>query len=169
MPPLIGMRPMIGSARLLKLSKDRPTSPACSYWWHGSTRGGSRFRLTQIKTDRLGSSPCRGMKSGWQDPLLFCPRQICFRSSTKSASKLGLAQTTPDRAKSRNAGAFSRVTTWESSAARVGAALRRAVLTRCAIRRDHGVGSSRDTVAMVRFSLREPTSHLRDCRARTGE
>ena len=30
-----------------------------------------------------------------------------------------MAQTTPDRAKSRNAGAFSRVTTWESSAARV--------------------------------------------------
>ena len=119
-PPLIGMRPMIGSARLLKLSKDRPTSPACSYWWRGSTRGGSRFRLMQTKTDCLGSSPCRSMKSGWQDPLLFCPRQICFRSSTKSASKLGLAQTTPDRAKSRNAGAFSRVTTWESSAARVG-------------------------------------------------
>src|SRR6202140_330458 len=100
------MRPMIGSARLLKLSKDRPTSPACSYWWHGPTRGGSRFRLTQTKTDRLGSSPCRNMKSGWQDPLLFCPPQICFRSSTKSASKLGMAQTTPDRAKSRNAGDF---------------------------------------------------------------
>ena len=49
------------------------------------------------------------------------------------------------------------------------AALRRAVLTRCAIRRDHGVGSGRDTVATVRFSLREPTSHLRDCRARTSE
>ena len=49
------------------------------------------------------------------------------------------------------------------------AALRRAVLTRCAIRRDHGVGSGHDTVATVRFSLREPTSHLRDCRARTGE
>ena len=115
-----GMRPMIGSARLFKLSKDRPTSPACSYWWRGSTRGGSRFRLMQTKTDRLGSSPCRSMKSGWQDPLLFCPPQICFRSSTKSASKLGVAPTTPDRAKSRNAGAFSRVTTWESSAARVG-------------------------------------------------
>jgi hypothetical protein len=95
-------------------------SPACSYWWRGSTRGGSRFRLMQTKTDRRGSSPCRSMKSGWQDPLLFCPPQICFRSSTKSASKLGVAQTTPDRAKSRNAGAFSRVTTWESSAARVG-------------------------------------------------
>ena len=92
--------------RLLKLSKDRPTSPACSYWWHGSTRGGSRFRRTETKTDRLGSSPCRSMKSGWQDPLLFCPPQICFRSSTKSASKLGVAQTTPDRAKSRNAGDF---------------------------------------------------------------
>ena len=37
-------------------------------------------------------------------PLLFCPPQICFRSSTKSASKLGMAQTTPDRAKSRNGG-----------------------------------------------------------------
>jgi hypothetical protein len=37
--------------------------------------------------------------------LLFCPPQICFRSSTKSASKLGMAQTTPDRAKSRNGGA----------------------------------------------------------------
>ena len=56
----------------------------------------------------------------WQDPLLFCPPQICFRSSTKSASKLGMAQTTPDRAKSRNAGALSCVTTCESSAARVG-------------------------------------------------
>src|ERR1700733_10522776 len=76
---------------------------ACSYWWHGPTRGGSRFRLTQTKTDRLGSSPCRNMKSGWQNPLLFCPPQICFRSSTKSASKLGMAQTTPDRAKSRSA------------------------------------------------------------------
>ena len=32
-------------------------------------------------------------RSGVGDPLLFCPRQICFRSSTKSASKLGLAQT----------------------------------------------------------------------------
>ena len=102
-----GMRPMIGSARLLRLSKDRPTSPACFYWWHGPTRGGSRFRLTQTKTDRLGSSPCRNMKSGWHDPLLFCPPQICFRSSTKSASKLGMAQTTPDRAKSRSAGRFS--------------------------------------------------------------
>jgi len=61
------------------------------------------IRLTQTKTDRLGSSPCRNMKSGWQDPLLFCPPQICFRSSTKSASKLGMAQTTPDRAKSRSA------------------------------------------------------------------
>jgi len=47
--------------------------------------------------------PWRNMKSGWQDPLLFCPPQICFRSSTKSASKLGMAQTTPDRAKSRSA------------------------------------------------------------------
>jgi len=55
-----------------------------------------------------------------RNSLLFCPPQICFRSSTKSASKLGMAQTTPDRAKSRNAGAFSRVTTWKSSAARVG-------------------------------------------------
>ena len=44
------MRPMIGSARLLRLSKGRPTSPACSYWWHGPTRGGSQFRLTQTKT-----------------------------------------------------------------------------------------------------------------------
>ena len=78
--------------------------PACSYWWHGPTRDGSRFRLTQTKTDRLGSSPWRNMKSGWQNPLLFCPPQICFRSSTKSASKLGMAQTTPDRAKSRNGG-----------------------------------------------------------------
>ena len=52
--------------------------------WHGPTRGGSRFRLTQTKTDRLGSSPCRNMKSGWQNPLLFCPPQIFFRSSTKS-------------------------------------------------------------------------------------
>jgi hypothetical protein len=47
------------------------------------------------------------MKSGWQDLLLFCPPQICFRSSMKSASKLGVARTTPDRAKSRNASAFS--------------------------------------------------------------
>src|ERR1700735_3493621 len=98
-------RPRTGSARLLRLSKDRPTSPACSYWWHGSTRGGSRFRLTQTKTDRLGSSPCRNMKRGWQDPLLFCLPQICFRSSTKSASKLGMAQTTPDREKTRNGSA----------------------------------------------------------------
>src|ERR1700738_1452086 len=98
---------MTGSARLLRLSKDRPTSPACSYWWHAPTRGGSRFRLTETKTDRLGSSPCRSMKSGWQDLLLFWPPQICFRSSMRSASKLGVAQTTPKRAKSRNATAFS--------------------------------------------------------------
>ena len=88
--------------KLLRLSTDRPTSPACFYWWHGPTRAGSRFRRMQTTTDRLGSSPFRSMKSGWQDHLLFCPPQICFRSSTKSASKLGMAQTTPDRAKSRN-------------------------------------------------------------------
>ncbi len=89
--------------KLLRLSTDRPTSPACFYWWHGPTRAGSRFRRMQTTTDRLGSSPFRSMKSGWQDHLLFCPPQICFRSSTKSASKLGMAQTTtPDRAKSRD-------------------------------------------------------------------
>ena len=50
--------------KVVEAIERRPTSPACSYWWHGPTRGGSRFRLTQTKTDRLGSSPWRNMKSG---------------------------------------------------------------------------------------------------------
>ena len=57
------------------------------------------------------------MKGGWQGPLLFCPPQICSRPSTKSASKLGVAQTRPNRAKSRNAGVVSRVTTTAAAAA----------------------------------------------------
>jgi hypothetical protein len=116
-PRLIGMRPVIGSARLLRRSKDRLTSPEYSCCWCGSMMGGSRFRLMQTKTDRLGSSPCRSMKGGWQGPLLFCPPQICSRPSTKSASKLGVAQTRPNRAKSRNAGVVSRVTTTAAAAA----------------------------------------------------